>query len=81
MTLREQLLSELKQRNEVAQAQIKELESKINLEAFSITTITGGALAGAARSACQRRMEAARREKDRVIQQNAWVSDMLSKYK
>jgi hypothetical protein len=81
MTLREQLLSELRQQNEIAQQEIKDLESTISAEAFAMSTVTGGALAGAARSACQNRMQVASAKKDRVKQQNAWISEMLSKYK
>lgn len=81
MTLREQLLSELRQQNDVAQEEIKKLEADISAEAFAMSTVTGGALAGAARSACQNRMQAASAKKERVKQQNTWISEMLSKYK
>ena len=80
MTLKEQLLSELREQNEVAQAEIKKLEADISAEAFAMSTVTGGALAGAARSACQNRMQAASAQKERVKQRNAWISEMLSKY-
>lgn len=80
MTLREQLLSELRQQNDVAQKEIKKLEADVSAEAFAMSTVTGGALAGAARSACQNRMQAASTKKERVKQQNAWISEMLSKY-
>lgn len=80
MTLREQLLSELHQQNDVAQEEIKKLEASISAEAFVKSTVTGGAFAGAARSACQNRMQAASAKKERVKQQNAWISEMLSKY-
>lgn len=81
MTLKEQLLSELRQQNEIAQKEIKELEADISAEAFAMSTVTGGALAGAARRACQNRMQAASAKKERVKQQNAWVSEMLTKYR
>ena len=81
MTLKEQLLSELRQQNEIAQKEIKKLEADISAEAFAMSTVTGGALAGAARSACQNRMQAASAKKERVKQQNAWVSEMLTKYR
>ena len=81
MTLKEQLLSELRQQNEIAQKEIKKLEADISAEAFAMSTVTGGALAGAARRACQNRMQAASAKKERVIQQNAWVSEMLTKYR
>ena len=79
MTLKEQLLSELRQQNEIAQEEIKKLEADISAEAFAMSTVTGGALAGAARSACQNRMQAASAKKERVKQQNAWISEMLTK--
>lgn len=81
MTLREQLISELSQQNEVAQEEIKKLEADISAEAFAMSTVTGGAFASAARSACQNRMQAASTKKERVKQQNAWISEMLSKYR
>ena len=81
MTLKEQLLSELRQQNEIAQEEIKKLEADISAEAFAMSPVTGGALAGAARSACQNRMQAASAKKERVKQQNAWISEMLTKYR
>lgn len=81
MTLKEQLLSELRQQNEIAQEEIKKLEADISAEAFTMSTITGGAFAGSARSACQNRMQAASAKEERVKQQNAWISEMLSKYR
>lgn len=81
ITLKEQLLSELRQQNEIAQKEIKKLEADISAEAFAMSTVTGGALAGAARRACQNRMQAASAKKERVKQQNAWVSEMLTKYR
>ena len=81
MTLKEQLPSALRQQNEIAQEEIKKLEADISAEAFAMSTVTGGALAGAARSACQNRMQAASAKKERVKQHNAWISEMLSKYR
>ena len=81
MTLREQILFELRQQNDEVQKEIKKLEADISAEAFAMSTVTGGALAGAARNACQNRMQAASAKKNRVEQQNAWISEMLSKYK
>ena len=81
MTLREQLLSELRQQNDIAKAEIKKLEEDISAEAFAMSTVTGGPMAGAARSACQNRMQVASSKKDRIKRDNMWVSEMLSKYK
>lgn len=80
MTLRDQLLSELRQQDDIAQAKIKKLEEDISGEAFLISTLQDGVFAGVARNACQKRMEAASAEKDRIKQQNSWISEMLSKY-
>ena len=80
MTLREQLLSELRQQNDIAQEEIKKLEEDISAEAFLMSTVNGGALAGAAKNACQNRMQAASAKKERVKQQNAWIREMLSIY-
>lgn len=81
MTLREQLLSELRRQNEADQKEIKKIEEDISAEAFAMSTITGGLFAGTAKSACQSRMQAASAKKERAKKQNAWVSEMLSKYK
>ena len=81
MTLREQILMELNEQNSIAQAEIKKCEDDISAEAFAMSTVTGGALSGAARNACQTRMQAATNKKNRLISENAWVSEMLSKYR
>lgn len=80
MTLKEQLLSELRQQNEVAQEEIKKLEADISTEIFIMSTLTDGAFAGMARKACQNRKDIASFKKEQVQQDNAWVSEMLSKY-
>ena len=81
MTLREQLLSELQKQNEIAQEAIKEQEEIISAEAFARSTITGGPFSSTARSACDSRMQAASTQKNRLQQENAWISEMLSKYR
>ena len=81
MTLREQLLSELQKQNEIAQAAIKEQEEIISAEACARSTITGGPFSSMARSACDSRMQAASTQKNRLQQENAWISEMLSKYR
>jgi len=81
MTLREQLLSELRQQNEIAQEEIEKLEADIRNEVFAMSTVTGGPMAGAARSACQNRMQAASSKKDKIKRDNMWISEMLSKYR
>lgn len=81
MTLREQLLSELREQNEIAQGKIKDLEESIRAESFAMSTVTGGALSGVARSAGQSRIQAAASEQGRIEAKNAWIREMLSKYK
>ncbi len=80
MTLKEQLLSELRMQNAVAQAEIEDLNATIRAETLAGNGITGGAFAGAARNAVQTRIQAAQNQKDRIKAQNAWIEDMLSKY-
>ena len=81
MSLKQQILQELKEQNDITQAEIKKCEDDISAEAFAMSTINGGALAGAAISACQSRMQAATSKKDRLKRENAWISEMLSKYR
>lgn len=81
MTLKEQLLSELRQQNEIDQEKIKKLEEDVRNVAYIKSTITGGLFATTARSSCERDMQAANAEKARVKQKNAWISEMLSNYK
>ena len=80
MTLREQLLAELRQQNEIAQETIKRLKEQINSEAFARSTVNGGAFASAARDACDKRIQNATQAKNRIEQQNKWISEMLSLY-
>ena len=80
MTLKEKILSELREQDKIAKSEIEDLEATIRAEAFAMSTITGGALSGTARSACQSRMDAASSAKARVKAENAWVSEMLEKY-
>lgn len=80
VSLRKTLLSELRRQNEIAQAQIKRYEDDASAEAFMMSTVSG-ALSGAARSACQTRMQAANAKKDQLLRENAWISEMLSKYR
>ena len=81
MSLKEQILKELEEQNDIIQAEIKKCEDTISAEAFSMSAVSGGALAGAARSACQSRMNAAEFKKARFEGKNAWINDMLSKYR
>ena len=80
MTLREQLLSELRRRNEIVQKKIKEIESQISSYTLFMSTITGGAFSGTAKRSCEYHKNELFEQKERVIQQNSWISEMLSKY-
>ena len=81
MTLKEQILEELREQDAIAQAAIKECDDQIRAESFAMSTVSGGALAGTARSACQARIDAAVSRQNRIKSGNAWVSEMLSKYR
>lgn len=77
MTLREQLLRELKDKNKEAQKSIKYQESVIS----SNTGGRGnGILAAAADAACSDRIKEAHEVIDSIKRQNSWVSEMLTKY-
>lgn len=80
MTLKEQLLWELHQQDEVAQKEIKELEKAISGESFVQSTLSGGFLAAMAESASDSRIQKASAKKDEIKKQNAWISEMLSRY-
>ena len=81
MTLREQILKELRIQDSIMQKEIKDYESKMDAESFAMNSINGGPLAGTARSACQARLDKYRNEKNRLTNENQWVSEMLAKYK
>ena len=80
MTLREQILYELRQQNEIYQKEIKKLELEISSNALVSSSITGGLLAGAAVNSCENRIETAKAAKSVYTKQNAWINEMLSKY-
>ena len=74
-------MEELRIQDAEAQAEIKKCEEQINAEAFAMSTVSGGALAATARNACQTRMQAASARKSSIESGNAWVHEMLSKYR
>lgn len=80
MTLKEQLLWELHQQDEVAQKEIKELESTISGESFAQSTLSGGFIATVAESASDSRIQKASAQKDEVKRKNAWIREMLTRY-
>ena len=81
MTLREQILKELHEQDAIVSREIKKCDDQISAESFAMSAITGGPLATAARSACQARIDASRNLKNKLERENAWVSEMLAKYK
>lgn len=80
MTLRQQLLQELRTQDEEAQTAIAKLKEEIEAEYFMRSTITGGAFSTSARNACDNRAQIATNRKNALIAKNKWVSEMLSQY-
>ena len=80
MTLREQLLWELRQQNETAQNVIKKLTSEQDTDAL-IMSAERGVLAGVASNAHQNNINRAQNQKNAIQIQNAWVAEMLAQYK
>lgn len=80
MTLKEQILDELRRQRDIHNEEIKKLNDSISTERFAMSTINGGALAGTARSACQSRIDMAQSQKNVFEAKNVWINDMLSKY-
>ena len=81
MSLKKQLLAELETQDALAQQAIKELDDEIETNRLLESTVNGGAFAGAARTACQNRIHVAFAKKDKIIADNAWIKELLSKYK
>lgn len=63
MTLRQQLLQELRTRDEEAKAAIAKLKEEIEAEYFMKSTITDGAFSATARNACDNRAQIATNRK------------------
>lgn len=80
MSLKEQILLELKKKNSLALEEMKKCDEAIAFEKFKMSTINEGALAGTARKFCQSNIDSATRRKENIKNENAWVSEMLSKY-
>lgn len=76
MTLKQQILYELNERNNLVQAEIKKCED----EAKKIL-LTFHSFSGSEQQAISSRYTALNERKDLLIRENAWVSEMLSKYK
>ena len=79
-TMREQLINELRAQIALDEAAMKELDERISTEMYAISTIRGGAFAGAAENACRARADKARNQKARIEKNYTWRTDMLSKY-
>lgn len=80
MTLREQILQELREEAAKADAKIKDYDDTIHAEMFARSTITGGPFSNAARSACETRAQQARNQKAAVERSISWIKEMLAKY-
>lgn len=80
MTLREQLLWELRQHNENAQLAIEKLKSEIETEQF-VMSADKSAVSGATGVVHQNNISNAQMKIDAIKKQNAWIAEMLSQYK
>ena len=78
--LRNQLIQELYDAVNKKKSQIKEYEETVNNEMFLKSTVQGGALAGMARSACDKRADTARRNADALRKSMEWQEEILKKY-
>lgn len=76
MTLKQQILYELNERNNLVQAEIKKCEDEVNK-----ILLTFHSFSGSEQKAISSRYTALNERKDLLIKENAWVSEMLSKYK
>jgi len=80
MLLKQQILNELKEQNNIMQAEIQKCEEQIKVENFAMSTVTGGVLSGSARSACESRLQVANSKKRLLERENSWIKEMLEKY-
>lgn len=78
--LRKQLIRELNDAVNKKKSQIKEYEETVKNEMFLKSTVQGGAFAGMARSACDKRANTARRNADVLKKSMEWQEEMLKKY-
>lgn len=78
--LREKIKEELEEYVEKRQQKIKELRDTISAEMICKASVQGGALATAARNACDSRADAARRQISALESEISWRQEMLSKY-
>ena len=80
MTLRQQLLQELRAQGEEAKAAIAKPKEEIEAEYFMKSTITDGAFSTTARNSCDNRAQIAANRKNALVAKNKWVSEMLAQY-
>lgn len=80
-TLKNRIVKELKEAIEKENADIKALEDKISTEMFVKSANTTGALAAAARNACDKRADIARAQIKAIQPGLAWKKEILAKYK
>ena len=74
-TLRELVLSELRQQIENQEKRIAELDETISAESFAMTLASSWA-----RNACERRLRSAEYEKEKVMNASSWLNEMITKY-
>lgn len=74
-TLRELVLSELRQQIDTQEKRIAELDETISRETFAMTIVSSWA-----RNACERRLRSAENEKEKVMNASSWLNEMITKY-
>ena len=79
--IKKQILEELEAELAKDDAKMKELQETIRGEMFAKSTVRGGLFSNAARDACDKRAEAAKKQKDAIEKASAWKREMLSKYR
>lgn len=80
MTLKEQILSELREKDRIYQAEISDLRDTIYFEEFFKSTLGDTILDSAAASACEHRQNEARKKIQKIEKYSQWISEMLSQY-
>lgn len=81
LSLKQHLLSQLKQRNDEAQEKIDDLQFSIDYEYLSASSIKDSVLGNTAKNACYDRAKLKKSKQNAIKEKNAWISEMLSKYK
>ena len=74
------ILSHLKEFRDKNDALIEKAKEDITTERFMKSTVTGGAFANAARSACDTRISKKQNEISGIEEVNNWIKEMLRRY-